>query len=308
MQSNHRETSTWYRWELPTWAVLIGCYSAWLALTWHGAELPVWLLVGAGGYTLALYGSLQHETLHGHPTPVRGFNTFLVWLPLSLWLPYTLYRSEHLAHHRAETLTHPDLDTESFYVTANRWAALSPLTRTILLVNQTLMGRLLLGPWIAVLRYWKQELIRLARHDYGHLHAWILQLLGIGLVYWWVERVCGLAFWQYILCFVWPGLSLTLLRSYFEHRPAIEPGHRTAIVEGCWLTELLFLNNNYHVVHHEQPRLPWYALKTEYLKRREQIQRHNGGFVFTGYSALARRYAWKVKDSPVYPSPAGSRL
>ena len=46
---------------------------------------------------LTWYGSLQHETIHGHPTPFRRFNGMLGSLPLSLWIPYTVYRETHFA-------------------------------------------------------------------------------------------------------------------------------------------------------------------------------------------------------------------
>jgi fatty acid desaturase len=298
------KTEAWWRgFELPTWTVLISTYGAWLVLTWYAPQLPAWLLVVLGGYVLGLHGSLQHEALHGHPTRLRWLNTLLVSPPLAVWLPYTIYRSNHLAHHRAETLTHPGLDTESFYVSAATWRQLPSLARAVLSVNQTLVGRLLLGPWLTVIRFWSGELRRLLSGDRRHLGTWILQLAGVGVIYVWVDRVCGFPFWQYLLCFVWPGLSLTLMRSFSEHRPAEEPDHRTAIVEAGWLTRLLFLNNSYHVIHHQHPKLPWYELRDRYLQAKGRIRAQNGGFVFPGYLALARRYAWKMKDSPVYPGP-----
>ena len=58
-------------------------------------------------------------------------------------------------------------------------------------------------------------------------------------------------FWQYVLLFAYPGISLMLVRSFCEHRAHEEMGGRTIIVEASPFWSLLFLNNNLHVAHHE---------------------------------------------------------
>src|SRR5437870_4407700 len=93
-----------YRLELPTWGVAGGVYGGWLALTLFFHQLPTWAVVVLGAYLIAWHGSLQHETIHGHPTRSPRINHAVAWLPLSLWLPYRLYRDSHLQHHRDENL------------------------------------------------------------------------------------------------------------------------------------------------------------------------------------------------------------
>jgi fatty acid desaturase len=44
----------------------------------------------------------------------------------------------------------------------------------------------------------------------------------------------------------------------------------------------LVLNNNYHLVHHDFPHVPWYALKRVYEARREAYLARNGGFLVNG--------------------------
>src|SRR3546814_16734338 len=77
--------------EWPTLAVAAGVYGAWLLVTWFHADLPAWLLPAAGAWLVAWHGSLQHETLHGHPPRRRALNTPIAWPPPGLWMPYRNY-------------------------------------------------------------------------------------------------------------------------------------------------------------------------------------------------------------------------
>ena len=40
----------------------------------------------------------------------------------------------------------------------------------------------------------------------------------------WVIGVCGMPFWVYVACFVYPGVSLAMVRSFAEHRAEQEVG------------------------------------------------------------------------------------
>ncbi len=104
-----------------------------------------------------------------------------------------------------------------------------------------------------------------------------------------------------MLLFAWPGLSLTLLRSYAEHRPADDRERRSVIVGGNPLTSLLFLNNNLHALHHARPRLPWFELPAAFAANRRQILDRNGGYRFASYAEIARRHLFRPKDAPLHP-------
>ncbi len=111
--------------EWPTVAVAALIYSGWLALTWWHAALPTALIAVAGSWLVAWHGSLQHETIHGHPTRWRAVNAAIGAVPLSLWLPYGLYRDSHVAHHRSPHITDPLADPESRYVASGAGRAMS---------------------------------------------------------------------------------------------------------------------------------------------------------------------------------------
>ena len=295
----------WRRIEGPTWLVAVAAHAGWLALTWYHHALPWWLIAPLGGWFVAWHGSLQHEVLHGHPTRQPAVNTALALAPLMLWLPYPLYRSRHLRHHATLHLTDPLDDTESYYVDAARWQRLGPCRRFVLRVNNTLAGRLLLGPVLSVLGFWREEGARLARGEPGCARIWASHAVLTALLLAWVVGVCGIPLWAYVLFYVYPGTALILLRSYYEHRPAADQAQRTAIVEAGPLMTLLYLGNNLHALHHERPGMPWYDLPRVYRAQRQRLLAGNGGFLFPGYGKIAQRFLLREKDSPLHPGPAG---
>ena len=287
--------------EAPTWAVLAAIYAGWGLLTWFHASLPWWVLAPAGGWMVAWHGSLQHEALHGHPTRIEWLNTLLAAAPLGIWMPYHIYRESHLVHHQTKLLTDPANDPESYYASRETWDRFGWPRRALLTMNNTLAGRMVVGPWIAALSFWRRETTALLSGDYRHASAWALHLALCAAVLTWVSVVCAMPIYLYVLLFVWPGLSLILVRSYLEHRPAAEQDRRTVIVEAGWPMSLLFLNNNLHVAHHDRPAVPWYELPAIYRAGRDRILERNGNYRFAGgYAEIARKFAFRPKDIPVH--------
>ena len=295
----------WRRIEGPTWLVAAAVYGGWLALTWYHHALPWWLVLPLGGWLVGWHGGLQHEIIHGHPTRRPWVNTALAMTPIALWLPFPLYRSRHLLHHATPHLTDPLADTESFYLEPARWQRLGPGGRFLLRVHNTLAGRLLLGPALTILAFWREEGARLIRGEPGCVQIWAMHAVLTALVLAWVLVVCGIPLWAYVMLYVYPGTALILLRSYTEHRPAAEQAQRTAIVEAGPLMRLLFLGNNFHALHHERPGIAWYDLPHVYRAERERVLANNGVFLFAGYGDIVRRFLWRAKDSPLHPGPAG---
>jgi fatty acid desaturase len=291
--------------ELPTLLVATLIYVGWLALTAYADQLPPVLIVLAGGWLIAWHGSLQHEVIHGHPTPWLRVNTMIGAVPLSLWLPYVTYRRSHLGHHATPEITDPFDDPESRYLPLDR----SVVGRVRLLAERaqaTLAGRLVLGPAIMVVRFLAGELHALVRAPATVAKDWLPHLVASAILLWWLNR-CGITLGTYVLMFVYPGLSLTLLRSFAEHRAAELPGHRVATVERAGPFALLFLHNNLHVAHHQRPGLPWYRLPSYYRQHRERLSQDNGGLVYSGYADVVRRYLFRAHDSLVHPDHAQAR-
>jgi len=288
----------------PTIAVALAIYLGFGTLSALYHALPWWLVAPLGGFLLAWHGSLQHEVVHGHPTPWPRWNEALVFPSLWLWLPFRIYRELHWMHHNTPDLTDPERDPESFYLTPEAWQRAGPALRALLRFHDTALGRLVVGPPLAVLRVAMQECRRLARGDARHLRAWGLHVLGAAVVLAWVVVACGIPVREYLLLFVYPGIAFTLLRSFDEHRAAERPAERCAIIEAGPLMSLLYLNNNLHALHHEEPWLPWHALPSRYRSRREALLAANGGYLHRGYGALVRRHLLVPRGPVAHPALA----
>ena len=223
-----------------------------------------------------------------------------VW-PLSLWLPFSLYRTTHLRHHQDVNLTDPFEDPESYYWTAAGWRDLGSFGRAVARTQSTLLGRIVLGPAWMIGRF----LTDLSRD------AWRGRNGARAVLFWhcaqcvpvlvWIIGVCGMPVWVYLACFVYPGMSLAMVRSFAEHRAAAAPEQRTAIVENAPILGLLFLYNNLHVAHHLRGGLPWYQIPTFYRLNRAVLIDRNGGLVYRSYADVARRYLLTPHDAPVHP-------
>ncbi|MEH0196203.1 fatty acid desaturase [Caulobacter sp. CCNWLY153] len=281
------------RLEVPTlilWAVIHG---GWIMLTLASAKIPTPLLAALGGWILAWHGSFQHEAIHGHPTPWRRVNDALASAPLSLWLPYPLYRRTHLAHHATHDLTSPEHDPESRYLppSASRWARVSAFA------GSTLAGRLLLGPPIEIATFLVREARSLASpRAAAARRIWATHLALVAVVLAWLHFACGLSLGRYLLCFVYPGAALSLIRSFAEHRAHRLHDRRVAVVENAPVLGLLFLNNNLHAAHHDSPGTPWYRLPGRYVRERARLLSSNGGLVYDGYGEIFRRYLLTPHD------------
>jgi len=283
-------------WSTVLLAVVI--YGLWAGATYFHDHLPWPLLVLVGGWVIAWQGSLQHEIIHGHPTRSRRFNTLLGFAPLSLWLPFEIYRRSHQAHHATEHLTDPAHDPEARYLPPSA----SLVQRAAARVQATLLGRLILGPVIEIASFLLGEAAALARGEPGRRWLWLVHGLAVALVVAWLAWVCQMPLWLYGLCFVYPGAALSLLRSFAEHRADPTPQHRVAVVERAPILGLLFLNNNLHAAHHDRPGAAWHSLPGFYARERERLLNANGGLVYQGYGEILWRFLFTPHDRAVYPA------
>lgn len=287
--------------EWPTLALLAVCYGAWLI---SGLLIyPLLPVAGIAGFALAiaLHSSLQHEALHGHPTNRAVVNEALVFLPLGLFYPYRRYKQTHLRHHADERLTDPYDDPESYYRTLADWQALPGWLRTVLDWNNTLLGRVTIGPVLAVIGFTLADAKLMVKGDAEVGTAWLLHLAGLVPVLAAVQLVFGIPAWLYALTAGWLGLSILAIRSFCEHQWTEHPDGRTIIVEKSILSTI-FLNNNLHFVHHKRPTAPWYELPRLYREAAAEWQGRNGGYVFRNYLDVAKAFALRRKEPVAHPA------
>ena len=237
--------------EWPTWVALAVCYTIWLsAITWH--DVLGWFWVAPAMLMATFHSSLQHEALHGHPTRSGALNEILVFPAIGLFVPYRRFRDTHLRHHNNVMLTDPYDDPESWYLSRHDWHHTSPLMRGLLNINSTLGGRILVGPALALYGFWRNDLKLVRAGDRQVLRAYIMHFTGvvpiIALLVW-----LDIPLWTYGLFVAYPGMSILMIRTFIEHRAEKPVAERTAVIEAGLLMRLLFLNNNYHAVHHSHP-------------------------------------------------------
>jgi len=276
--------AVWITILLGTW--LIGRYEIWWAL----------LLLAP---VITLHSSLVHEAIHGHPTRHPGVNEFLLTVNPGVFFPYGSFRDSHREHHLTEDLTDPHVDTESNLISADQWEALGPLGKWTRRINATLLGRLIMGPTFTLIAFIKYEARRLRADESTARRDLLWHLLGCIVVFYWVVVVCGIPAWAYVILAAYPSASLLALRTYAEHNPHSSPNRRTATVESGRLMSLLYLNNNLHTLHHEQPHLPWYRLRALYFENPDRYRSQQN--FFSGYREIFRRFAFGAYSPVVHP-------
>jgi len=288
--------------EIPTLLIALLAYGGWCAITLMYGRWPLWVVAPAGAVLVTLHGSLQHETVHGHPTRWPSVNRLLAVVPLSIWLPYDSYRASHLAHHIDERLTDPLDDPESWYWTSEDWARLASFNRGIVRLSQTLAGRITVGAYWSIGRYLCGQWRAVLANRGGVRALWLEHLLWCIPVIVWVKVVCGIPLWIYMLAIAIPGTSITLIRSFAEHRARSAVRGRIAIVERSWILGPVFLFNNLHALHHEAPWVPWYEYPSRYRRIRERLIVENDGLLYRTYFEVAWRFLLRAHDSPLHPT------
>ncbi|MFQ6552579.1 fatty acid desaturase [Aestuariibius insulae] len=279
----------------PTLALVLMTHLIWAASLF----LPTPLAIACLAAGIALYASLQHEVIHGHPFRRQALNTALVWPAYMLVVPYARFRDTHLAHHQDSVLTDPYDDPESNYLAPAVWARLPGIARIILRLNNTLLGRILIGPVVGTTVFLWWEVKRLSRNEPGIAKGWLAHLPPLCLTLL-IVALSPLPFWAYAAS-VYAALSILRIRTFLEHRAHEHTASRTVIIEDRGILAFLFLNNNFHVVHHMHPDVPWFHLPALYRAAPGRYLDRNQGYRYRSYADVFRRYMLRAKDPVAHP-------
>lgn len=286
-----------------TLALYALCLALWVAGVFVLPSMSLPLAAVVIGFALVLHGSLTHEVVHGHPFPSFRLSEMLVILNPGLFVPYLRFRDTHLAHHQDAQLTDPYDDPESNYYDPVVWARLSGWQRRVLACNNTLMGRIMIGPLVGQLAFMRADWTAIRAGDKQVLKGWLLHLpslVGIPLL----VLAGPIPLWLYfVICY--GAMSVLKIRTFLEHQAHALARGRTVIIEDRGLLAFLFLNNNLHVVHHMHPRVPWYRLPSVYRANRDRYLHSNEGYLYTSYAQVFARHFLRAKDPvphPLWPS------
>lgn len=286
--------------EWPTLGLILLTYAVYaLATTWL-ATVALPLAVVATGVAISMHSSLCHEVIHGHPFRARHLNEALVFPALGLIVPYARFRETHLAHHRDESLTDPYDDPESNFWDPEVWQHLPRVLQRLLIINNTLVGRMLLGPLIGTFCFVRSDLRAARRGDARVLSGWLWHIPALLPVIVWLVWAAQMPVWAYLVA-VYISHALQKIRTFLEHRAHERARGRTVIVEDRGPLAWLFLNNNLHVVHHAHPNRPWYELPSLYRAHRQKFLQRNDNYLFASYREIFVRYLLRTKDPVPHP-------
>ena len=283
-----------------TLALICLCYGAWGFLLFGPAVLPVWATVILLVPLIAFHSSLQHECIHGHPFTNTRLNDFIAFAPLGVFLPYPRYKENHLIHHQRASISDPAEDPESWYVSCEKWARMPNWFKAALNANNTLIGRLLLGPIIGITALIQSDVQKFRAGRRGLLATWAIHILLCAVLLTAIATNGTISTAVYLAC-AYFGMSILMIRTFLEHQAHKDMRGRSVLIEETGPLRFLFLNNNLHAVHHAYPSLAWYRLPVIFKLHRDRFLQMNKGYHYRSYGDIFRKFAFSRKEPVVFP-------
>lgn len=244
----------------PTLLLGLAVPIAWLlvVVAAFAGHIPLGVATVVGAVLAYLSFTPMHDASHKSVCRVRGVNEALGrWAGLPLLAPFPAFRAMHLAHH-AQT-NHPEHDPDFWSGTGPAWQ----LPLRWLTQDLHYYGRF----FRSLDRYSRAEIIESA----GGV---ALQFVGLAVA---VALGHG---WTFFFAVLLPArlgtAALAFAFDYLPHRPhttlARDDRFRaTHVFRERWLTPLL-MGQNYHLVHHLYPGVPFYRYGKVWLDQRERLE------------------------------------
>lgn len=251
-------------------------------------------------FLIALHSSISHEILHGHPTKNDYLNSIFVFPAVGIFIPFLRFKDTHLEHHKNENLTDPYDDPETNFIDPNTWKKLGYFVQFTLNLNNTLLGRMLIGPFISQYKFIKSEIEFLFNGNERVILAWIMHFFGFSVAYYFfvIFHEVGFAHW---IIGAYAALSILKIRTFLEHRAFNRARGRSVIIEDTGILALIFLNNNFHAVHHIHPKIPWYILPRIFKENKRRYLALNDYYYFKSYLDVFKSYFFVGKDPVAHP-------
>jgi beta-carotene hydroxylase len=206
-------------------------------------QWPGWICFLANVLALHLSGTVIHDASHNSAHSNRLINAVLGHgSALMLGFAFPVFTRVHLQHHAH--VNDPENDPDHFVSTG--------------------------GPlWMIAARFFYHEIFFFKRRLWRkwELLEWFLSRLFLVIV---VVLGYYFGFIGYVLNFWFApalvvGIALGLFFDYLPHRPFQERSRwKNARVYPSALLNILILGQNYHLVHHLWPSVPWYKYQSAY--------------------------------------------
>ncbi|MEO0431412.1 MAG: beta-carotene hydroxylase [Cyanobacteria bacterium J06656_5] len=206
-------------------------------------SFPHWICFALNTVALHLVGTVIHDASHNSAHSNRIVNAVLGHgSALMLGFTFPVFTRVHLQHHA--NVNDPENDPDHFVSTC--------------------------GPlWLIAPRFFYHEIYFFQRRlwkKYELLEWFLSRLVVAGLIY----SACRFDFLTYFANYWFApalvvGVALGLFFDYLPHRPFKEKNRwKNARVYPGRLLNLLIMGQNYHLVHHLWPSIPWYKYKPAY--------------------------------------------
>lgn len=207
---------------------------------WHWAGWCVFLM---NVLSLHLSGTVIHDASHNSAHRNRWVNSLLGHgSALILGFSFPVFTRVHLQHHAH--VNDPENDPDHFVSTG--------------------------GPlWLIAARFFYHEIYFFKRRLWRNweLLEWFLGRLAVGLLVFtaWQFDFLGYIFNYWFSPALVVGIALGLFFDYLPHRPFEDRDRwKNARVYPSPILNLLIMGQNYHLVHHLWPSVPWYKYQPTY--------------------------------------------
>jgi beta-carotene hydroxylase len=229
----------------PTLLLLLTSISLMGGSTWgyFCGGLPSWACFGLNVMALHFAGTVIHDASHNVAHRDRILNAAMGHVSaLILGFAYPVFTRVHMQHHAH--VNDPKDDPDHFVST---WGPL----------------------WLIAPRFFYHEFFFFQRRLWRkfELLEWFLSRLAMASVVWFAASHGQLGyvmnFWFTPALVV--GLALGLFFDYLPHRPFHERNRwkNARVYPSAWLN-VLILGQNYHLIHHLWPSIPWYKVQPAY--------------------------------------------
>lgn len=269
----------------PTLAFLVVLASVHWGMVWAGLSglVPLWVLIIPLGYTTYAHYTLVHESIHGNIVRNRSLSwvhSAIGWYgSFVLFTPWPLLERTHKHHHSfVNTDKDPDIYVKmSFprllFRNLISWALqIFPVKALQAIFGEQPLSR----GYIAA----DPIMTRSERIQY-HVANWVW----VGAM--WALVIAGFG-WEVMALYYLPLLIalnlLVILFQWLPHHPFKETGRYSATrnTGRAWLN-LPFLWQNWHLMHHLWPSVPFYNYQRLYTRIRPVLEakgaRHDEGVV-----------------------------
>jgi fatty acid desaturase len=284
-------------------ALALGIISGGVGLQWLASRVAgTWTLLGLGVVFsflfLPLY-SLLHEAEHRvfHATPWIN-ESFGVLLAAFFPGPFTFLRACHLGHHRRNRgdaemfdLYYPSDNLAwkrgyfYFLYTGGFWLAVPMALVSMLVWPRLLRAQVLKDPSMVAM------VNGIPEGFFGRIR---LEGLGVVLLHGALVTGLGLSPGRYLLLYALFGLNWSA-QQYVTHaaspRHVLDGAHNLRAARAY---EALLLHFNWHLAHHQHPRVPWL-----YLPRYDDPTRERPGYL----TAFLRFWRGPRPTEPLAPEP-----